>query len=106
VRRLRDLIALHSADLGGEVAMSEAERALVRRSATIIVALEQMEFTFATSEEPTPHQLELYQRLSNTLRRLLEAVGLKRRPRDVTPSLHDYLTQKRTRVGIRTEGVG
>lgn len=86
--------------------MSEAERALVRRSATIIVALEQMELTFATSEEPAPNQLELYQRLSNTLRRLLEAVGLKRRQRDVTPSLHDYLTQKRTRVGTRTESAG
>jgi len=86
--------------------MSEAERALVRRAATIIVALEGMEFTFATTEEPAPQQLELYQRLSNTLRRLLEAVGLKRRQRDVTPSLHEYLTQKRTRVAVRMEGTG
>ena len=31
------------------------------------------------------------QRLANTMRRLLEAVGLQRRPRDVTPHLRQYL---------------
>ena len=30
--------------------------------------------------------------MSNTLRRLLEAVGLQRRSRDVTPELDAYLT--------------
>jgi len=33
----------------------------------------------------------LYQRTSNSLRRLLEAVGLERRARDITPNLRDYL---------------
>ena len=98
VRRFRDLIALHLADLGGEAAVSEAQQALVRRAATIIIALERMEFTFATEGEGTPHQLELYQRLSNTLRRLLQTIGLERRARDVTPDLQTYLRTKRTRV--------
>jgi hypothetical protein len=38
------------------------------------------------------------------LRRLLEAVGLQRRARDVTPSLHDYLEAKaRASEAIETE---
>jgi hypothetical protein len=30
----------------------------------------------------------------NCQRRVFEAIGLKRRPRDVTPSLHAYLKDK------------
>ena len=67
VRRLRDLIALHLSDLGGEDATSEAERSIVRRIATLTVELERMES------------------------RLLESIGLKRVPRDVTPSVADYV---------------
>ena len=39
VRRLRDLMALHIADLGGDTAISEAERSIVRRAATLTVEL-------------------------------------------------------------------
>ena len=68
--------------------------AIIRRSATLIVALERLETKFAEQEDGgTPNQLDQYQRLSNTLRRLLESVGLKRRPKDVTPDLKDYLKQ-------------
>ena len=35
-RRLRDLVALHITDLGGNTNVSEAERAIVRRAAVII----------------------------------------------------------------------
>lgn len=106
VRRFRDLIALHTADLGGEDMMSEAERALVRRSATIIIQLERMEFKFATGNDPSSNELETYQRLSNTLRRLLQTVGLERRQRDVTPSLQEYLKGKRSRHVIEAEAAG
>ena len=41
--------------------------------------------------EAQPEQLDLYQRTANSLRRLLESVGLKRVPKDVTPSLAEYL---------------
>lgn len=97
-RRFKDLNVLHLSDLGGEDHVSEAERAIVRRAATIIVALEQLEFKFAQEGEATPQQLELYQRLSNTMRRLLESVGLQRRSRDVTPDLRDYIARKNGRV--------
>jgi hypothetical protein len=38
--------------------------------------------------------LDLYQRTAGNLRRLLQSVGLERRPRDVTPSLAEYLKIK------------
>jgi hypothetical protein len=84
VRRLRDLIALHLADLGGDDHVSEAERSIVRRAATLTVELERMEAVFAVAGEAQPDQLDLYQRTANSLRRLLETNGLKRRPKDVT----------------------
>jgi hypothetical protein len=100
-RRLRDLCALHFSDLGGDENISEAERAIIRRAAVIITELERMEKSFALSEgAPDISQLETYQRMANTMRRLLEAVGLQRRPRDVTPSLSQYLNA-RARVAGR-----
>src|SRR5215468_8117860 len=94
VRRFRDLNALHLSDLGGEDRASEAEKALVRRIATLIVELERLEMCFAEAGQATDHQLELYGRTANTLRRLLEAVGLQRRPKNVTPTLDQYLKHK------------
>ena len=94
VRRLRDLIALHLADLGGEDNVSEAERSIIRRVATLTVELERMESVFALAGEAQPEQLDLYQRTAGNLRRLLEAVGLERRSRDITPSLEEYLASK------------
>ena len=55
VRRLRDLISVHIEDLGGDDSISEAERSLVRRAATMTVELERMEAVFAVrgrSERP------------------------------------------------------
>jgi hypothetical protein len=89
VRRLRDLIALHLSDLGGDDAVSEAERSIVRRVATLTVELERMESGFALAGEALPGQIDLYQRTANSLRRLLESIGLERRTRDVSPSLAD-----------------
>jgi hypothetical protein len=94
-RRLRDLVALHVTDLGGDQNISEAERAIIRRAAVIITELERMEKDFALSEgAPGIPELETYQRMANTMRRLLEAIGLQRRPRDVTPDLRTYLAVK------------
>ena len=70
--------------------MSEAERAILRRAATIIVQLEQIELKFAQGNDQG-YLLDRYQRVSNTLRRLLESLGLQRRARDVTPTLDQYL---------------
>ena len=96
VRRLRDLIGLHLSDLGGDGAVSEAERSIVRRAATLTVELERLEAVFAVAGEAQADQLDLYQRTANSLRRLLESVGIERRPRDVTPTLSQYLPSRTT----------
>jgi hypothetical protein len=62
VRRLRDLIESHTSDLGGEDAVSEAERSIIRRIATLTVELERMEVEFAAASSAQPDQLDLYQR--------------------------------------------
>lgn len=94
VRRLRDLIEIHIEDLGGDDAVSEAERSLVRRAATMTVELERMEAVFALRGEADPKDLDLYQRTAGNLRRVLESLGLQRRQRDVTPTIAEYAARK------------
>lgn len=77
VRRLRDLIEAHTADLGGDEALTQAQKSLVRRAATLSVELERMEAGFATAGQILPSDLDGYQRASNTLRRHLEVLGLR-----------------------------
>lgn len=56
--------------------------------------LEMLETSFAANDGmASSHQLLLYQRTANSTRRLLEAVGLKRQARDVTPHPLDYARQ-------------
>jgi hypothetical protein len=93
VRRLRDLMALHLSDLGGEDAVSEAERSIVRRASVLTTELERLELKFARDGEASERDLDLYQRASNTLRRHLETVGLKRVAKDVTPTLDQVMAR-------------
>ncbi len=83
VRRCRDLIELHTNDLGGPGAVSVAEACLVRRAAVLTTELEQLERRFALAGQAAAQDLDLYQRTAGNLRRLLEAVGLQRRARPV-----------------------
>jgi hypothetical protein len=85
MRRLKDLIGGHVADLGGRDLISEAEFCLVRRAAILTLELELLEAKFDENDGATSVQLNDYQRASSSLRRLLECLGLKRRARDVTP---------------------
>ena len=90
-RRFRDLLIQHAPDLGGPDLMSAAETAIIRRAVTLITELERMEAKFALRGKAEPAELDAYQRASNSMRRLLESVGLQRRSRDVTPSLQEYI---------------
>ncbi len=90
-RRFRDLLELHLSDLGGADNCSEGEKALVRRAATLIVELEQMEIRFASTGS-SPSALDNYVRLTNTLKRVLESLGLKRRMKNVK-TLGDLLLE-------------
>jgi len=95
VRRCKDVIALHIADLGGEENCSSAERSIIRRVAVMTTELEQLEAKFAQAGQASERDLDLYIRAAGNLRRLLEAIGLQRRARDVspTPTLADILAE-------------
>ena len=94
IRRCKDLIAAHSGDLGGEANCSTAEQSLIRRVAVLTTELERLELKFASVGEAKPSDLDLYQKLANTLRRLVGVLGIKRRPKDVL-TLDQYLTSQR-----------
>ncbi len=86
---------MHSqlSDLGGAANASEAEKVLIRRSAMLTLQLEMMEQSFAHNDgEAKGWQLDRYQRVVNTLRRTLEALGLQRRSLDITPGVRPDLT--------------
>jgi hypothetical protein len=87
VRRAKDVIAAHLSDCPDA---SAAERSIIRRAAVLTVELERLEAQFAVAGEADPETLDLYGRTSGNLRRLLEAVGLQRRTRDVTPDPLTY----------------
>jgi hypothetical protein len=91
-RRFRDLIEMHTEDLGGEANTSAAERSILRRAATLTTELERLEAHFALNGKATEQELDLYSRVSNTMRRHLEAIGLRRRPKQVL-SLSEYLSR-------------
>ena len=92
-RRMRDVIELHISDLGGLENASEAEKSIIRRAATLTIELERLEAKFSTLPNgPRDSDLDMYQRCSNSLRRLLETIGIKRVPRDVTPTLQGFLS--------------
>lgn len=82
-RRFREVQFAIVSDLGGESAISEAEMALVRRAVTLVVNCEMFESRMA---ETGKLDTETYLPCVNALAKLLNALGLKRRPRQVGPS--------------------
>jgi hypothetical protein len=91
VRRCRDVIEAHIADLGGVDNCSAAERSIVRRASVLTVELERLEAKFAAAGQADIEELDCYARIASNLRRLLESVGLQRRAKDIGPTLGDLL---------------
>jgi hypothetical protein len=88
-RRFRDVLAEIISDLGGhDGGLSEGQRQLARRCATIAIACERMEGEAAAGN---PIDLDVYGTLTDRLGRAFGRLGLRRRARDVTPSLEAYL---------------
>jgi hypothetical protein len=75
------LIASVEADLGGGDQLSTGERQIVQRAALTGALAEDLEARWLAGEEIDP---ALYATLGNAQRRLFEALGLSRRPRDVS----------------------
>jgi hypothetical protein len=104
VRRCKDVIAEHLADLNGVENTSAAERSIIRRASVLTVELEQLEARFAQVGQASADSLDLYQRTAGNLRRLLEAVGLQRRQKTVGPTLGELLRQDLDRQREQTHG--
>jgi hypothetical protein len=90
-RRFRDVLGEIISDLGGVGAgLSEGQRQLARRCATIAIACEQMEGEGAAGN---PIDLDVYGTLTDRLGRAFQRLGLRRQARDVGPTLGDLLRQ-------------
>jgi hypothetical protein len=87
-RKTVDLISAIEADLGGADRLSTGERQLIQRAAVTGAMLEDQEARWLSGKDIDP---ALYAALGNAQRRMFEAVGLRRQPRDVTPKLSSYL---------------
>jgi hypothetical protein len=90
-RRFKDIVELHISDLGGHQGLSEALLSLVRRAATLEVELERLEGQLSLGAEI---DLDAYSRVTNTLRRTLESIGLKRVAREVESPLVKHFCRR------------
>jgi hypothetical protein len=88
-RRFREIVTSIESDLGGE--LTEAQRHLVARAATLAIWCEQRESDLGEGKDFDAGQ---YSTVANAMRRLLSDLGLERRCRDVTPTLDQYLAGK------------
>lgn len=87
-RRWKDVLGEIISDLGGIGLLSEGQKQLARRCATISISCEKMEGEAAQGREIN---LDVYGTLTDRLGRALQRLGPKRQPRDVGPSLRSIL---------------
>jgi hypothetical protein len=78
-------------DLGGRSEQSELSMQMIRRAIGLTVLCEQMEIALAENQKV---DLGEYVLAINAFSRVSNALGLSRKPKDITPSLHEYLTMK------------
>jgi hypothetical protein len=99
-RRFRTLVSRMAIDLGGVESLSAGQQQLIRPCAMISVQCELMEQKAAEGET---FDVTAYSTLTGQLTRTLTTLGLKREPRDMTPTLRDYLNT--TQPSVTPEGV-
>lgn len=92
-RRFRDVLEAIVSDLGGADRLSEGQRQLARRCATIALECERLEARAVAGEQI---DLECYGQLTDRLGRTFGRLGLKRVANDTTPSLAEYLAARTT----------
>ncbi|KZC82512.1 hypothetical protein AYR46_03905 [Sphingobium yanoikuyae] len=88
-RRYREILASLIADMGGDP--TEAQSQIARRAASLSIWCEDQDTAAANG---TPIDIGAYTTASNSLRRLLESLGLERKQRNVTPTIAEYAAQK------------
>jgi hypothetical protein len=89
-RRWRDIVAAVISDLGGNDILSEGQKQITRRIATLCIACEQLECKAAEGEQI---DLVLYGTLTDRLSRAWTRLGLKRISKPV-PSLMEFIAQQ------------
>jgi hypothetical protein len=87
-RRFRDILAEILSDLAGPTGLSEGQRQLARRCATLAIQCEKLEGEAAAGNEI---DIDAYGVMTDRLGRAFQRLGLKRQARDVMPSLSGLL---------------
>lgn len=88
-RRYREILANLATDMGGDP--TEAQEQIARRAAMLAIWCEQQDASAALG---APIDIAAYTTASNSLRRLLESLGLERKARNVTPTITEYAARR------------
>jgi len=91
-RRFKALCLILQAILAAWSNLSTGELQLIRRASMLSAECEKQE-TLAAREDVN-FDVDSYVVKTNALKRVLEVLGLKRVPRDITPDLRSYLAGK------------
>jgi hypothetical protein len=95
-RQINAVTRALTSDLGGD--LSVAQRLLVQRTAVLQALLEHAEAGFLTGR---PHvALGDYVSMVAAQTRILRVLGTKRVPKDVTPSVAEYLAHKAKQIEV------
>jgi hypothetical protein len=89
-RRYRDIMSAIVSDQGGADRLSETRLQLIRRFAAAACLAEQLEARLARGEQIDIQEHAL---LVSTMVRVAQRIGVDRVPRDLAPSLTEYLKQ-------------
>jgi hypothetical protein len=93
--------------LGGPEVVTTAERIIITNAVHAAVELEKQHHQWAKQKNgATVHQFIRYIRGMGAVRRNLETLGLKRRSKDITPDLQDYLRNRDVYDAEDTESDG
>jgi hypothetical protein len=82
-RRYREINALISRDVSPDADLTEAQKQLIRSAAGLVILRERLDVLAVNGKQIDAGE---YCAVSNTLRRVLVTIGLKRVPIDVTES--------------------
>jgi hypothetical protein len=97
------------AHLGGDIA-TEPQRMISRHVAVLDTEARYLADKIGTIRnaggEPPEKTIDLYTRIANGQRRLLEALGMNRTPRNLNPSLGEIIEHAAGATGGRTPGGG
>jgi hypothetical protein len=99
-RRFKDILAAILSDLGGGDLLTEGQKQLARRCSLLAVECELIEARAVVGEEIN---LEVYGQMTDRMGRAFQRLGLRRIPKDITPSLHAYLTAEADRKAVGNE---